>query len=164
METLAEFLRRSEIEWTSHSGLFDDAYYGILLKHDPRPPEIVMVKTWSWAKGAQIGIQPTNATFSRYCFVFDKDGQPTKIDRNNEPPSIEDEISLQELIASSEEIYGIASHLSPEMYSRIERSMYNKLKEAFSLGHAKRAHDVFTIALKELKDGIKFYEQRTGKS
>jgi hypothetical protein len=135
----------------------------VLLKHEGLCPVALKASLWNWAAKSQIAINTTGSLFKRNRFVFDADGEAVTIDRNDDRPNIEDEISLQELTASSEEIFGYASHLSPETYSGIEPLVYNKLKEAFASGQTKRIHDVFNIVLMELKDGIKNYEQRTGK-
>ena len=95
--------------------------------------------------------------YNTHIFEFSEKGALVKLERINKSINIGTEISLQKSRASISKISDVLLHLEPEMYGRVERRVYNKLKGESS--NMETLDQVFGLIEEEVQAAINFYEQ-----
>ena len=130
--------------------------------------DIKDVNKWNFLKSCKIFMEFYN-TDSRYgwsrSFNVDASGIISGlIFLNTDSSIIREEQNLGVLVKKSEELFELASHLSPEMYGRIQDKVYNNARDNMLVDGINSLHELIELIIEDLKDGIKDHEHREGTS
>lgn len=74
------------------------------------------------------------------------------------PSTILPELNLAEMVKKSEQLFELAAHLDPKMYSGVSERVYNNIKHGINNGGVNSLHELITLVADDMKDEVKNYE------